>query len=128
MVEALLAVSEALQDPSLVSDESVIRYKKWLSTFNPREIGSKTLKDDGSPDIRFMPPIDSPWLGELGIDFDDPGPTVEVLGEDLTRTDLIEFTHYLMTSSEPSGSNDARYAFIRGIRTEMGLDNPPIDS
>lgn len=125
MVEAVLAVSEALQHPDLINDSNIRRYKEWLATFDARVRGWGSFNDENTPVIRFMPPKDAPgYVEDLEIDLADPGPQVEVLGHPLTRADLIYFTDYLMTNSGPIGAHDSRYSFIRGIRIELGLESP----
>lgn len=119
MMDAILAIADAFENPQLIGDPVFEKFKQRLASFIPRVTRWSYNEDFTAKDvpvIRIWPPSDEAWDD---YDVDDPGPEVEVLGHTLTRNDLIAFTYYVMENSSPEGSNDPRLAFIEGLKLKF---------
>ncbi len=118
MLDAVFALGTAFQSEVLMKDPFFCKFKEWLATFELKvvrwELDTNDVeKESYFPVLRFK---GAKLEEDLVYNFDDPGPSIEVLDHQLSRNDLLVFTHYLMTNSGPEGPEDPRYAFIESLR------------
>lgn len=113
MDEAVEALRKAFTDPALKTDPVFRKFKNYLKTYYPQRERGRSEEEV----IRIYSTLEEPPIDHLGLDYDDPGPAVELLGQELPRNDLIGFTHYLMTNTTvPEGLEDPRLKFLDELR------------
>ncbi len=126
MTEAVKAIRFAFADPELANDATLNQYRKFLKSFYPRSLDER----DGvrPPIVRYIPAMEG-----FRMDYpENPGPIVEVLGRRLTRNDLIAFTDYVFSNSQPEGPDDPRTIFLDELRgdgkeSQAVTETPTVD-
>jgi hypothetical protein len=118
MEEAVDLLRQAFDDPVLFADPRFEEFRKYIKSFYPVQ----RFDEDGfSTSTRLEPAIQRFPLDVEELEH-NPGPTREVLGNQLTLYDIIGFTHYLLINTTTEGPDDPRIAWLEELR---GNQEPP---
>jgi hypothetical protein len=113
MREAVEAIKGALDSPDFSDDTAINGLKAWIGSMlkGPRESrGAFSYSGD--------------WLqAHPNMSFPDPSsiedtPTVEIIGYEVTKPDLMWLVRYVMTNTEVEESDDPRLQLVEYYRTQ----------
>jgi hypothetical protein len=124
LAETVSQLTEALRRPELADEPAIQAFFGFLKSMYPKDQGTRTFKEIhknknvpyGASPWRLTP--QDPW--PLSEDY--VGPTLEVMGTQLTASELADFTYYIFTNTGLDGLDDPRQVFLQDLREQA---HPP---
>ena len=118
MEDAVDSLRQAFDDPCLFTDPRFNDFRKYVKSFYPQTI----FDENGlSAATRLIPSIVRFPIDIEGLEA-DPGPSRELLGQQLTLYDVMGFTNYLLSNTTLEGPEDPRLIWLEELR---GDREPP---
>lgn len=112
MAEAVEELRRVFAHPRLVDDVVFQRFRRYLKTYRAQE----SFRHQGEVHYKLFSILKGAPQEHIRMDYDEPGPEISVLGQQLSRNDVIGLTHYLMSNTTVEGSDDPRAVFIAELK------------
>jgi hypothetical protein len=120
--ETVSQLTEALRRPELANDPIMQAFFDFLKSMYPKDKGTRSIESIMHPEDTGTPYGASPWKltpqDPWPVPEDYVGPTLEVMGTQLTASELMDFTYYVFTNTGLDGLDDPRQVFLQELREQ----------